>query len=131
MLLERIGGAFFTAEIGHEKIVFTFRRGVKTERHEVGPADIQSVSIEPDGSTKLSIKLHRDLNVPSTQAESMTLKNVLDRVLEEVKAVELRRKEAARELRVEIATKRTTGSTKGTWGTKVLPERDYEKLPDD
>ncbi len=124
MSSEKIGGGLFTAEIGYEKIVFTFKCGVETKRHEVRPADIQSVSVESDGSTKLRIRLHRDLTVPSTLAESTTLKNALERVLEEVKEAELRMKEAARELRVEIATK-------GVHDTNVLPERDYEKSPDD
>ncbi len=124
MSSEKIGGCLFTAEIGFEKIVFTFKHGVESERHEVRPADIQSVSVESDGSTKLRIRLHRDLTVPSTLAESVTLKNALERVLEEVKEAELRMKEAARELRVEIATK-------GVHDTNILPERDYEKSPDD
>jgi len=125
MLSEKIDGAFFTAEIGYERIVLTFKHGVETERHEVRPADIQSISVDPEGSTKLAIRLHRDLTVPSTQAESVTLRDALERVLEEVKAVELRNEEAGRELRVKMATKRVAR------GVPVLPERDYEKPPDD
>ncbi len=125
MTSEKIDGAFFTAEIGFEKIIFTFKHGVETERHEVRPADIQSVSVESDGSTKLAIRLHRDLTVPSTQTESVTLRDALERVLEEVKEVELRNEEAGRELRVKMATKRAAR------GVPVLPERDYEKPPDD
>jgi len=124
MSSEKINGAFFAAEIGYEKIVFTFKRGVETERHEVRPSDIRSVSVESDGSTKLAIRLHRDLTIPSTRAESMTLRDALERVLEEVKAADLRMKEARRELRVEMATK-------AVHRTNVLPERDYEKPPDD
>ncbi len=134
----RIAGVFFTAEIGFKQIVFTFREdGAETERHVVKPEDIQSVSVEPDGSTKLAIRLHRDLTVPTTLDESSELEIALERVLEEVKAVELRKIEAGREARkIEEGReakveKFMENPPRMSRGRSPPSKEDYEKIPDD
>ncbi len=120
---ETVTGVFFTAVIGFKLIVFTFRKDeVETERHTVKPEEIQSINTEPDGSTRLAIRLHRDLTIPASKDESAELQIALQRVLGEVKAVELRRIEAGREARVEKLPERRG---------PLASSEDYEKIPDD
>ncbi len=126
-----ITGVSFTAEIGFEQIVFTFPNdAVETERHAVKPEDIQSISIEPDGSTRLAIRFHRDLMIPTSKDESAKLQIALERVLGEVKAVELRRIEAGREARVEAGREARVEKLRRI-GRSDPSREDYEKIPDD
>ena len=120
--METVTGALFTAEIGFKRIVFSFRKdGVEDERHTVSPEEIQSVNIEPDWTTRVAIRLHRDLIVPSSKDESAELQLALERVLGEVKAVELRRIEAGKEARTGLPQRRHAYAS----------SEDYEKVPDD
>jgi len=120
--VETVTGALFTAEIGFKRIVFSFRKdGVEHERHTVNPEEIQGVNIEPNWSTRLAIRLHRDLVIPSSKDESTELQLALERILEETKAAELRRIEAAKETRTRMPNRMRAYAS----------SEDYEKVPDD
>ena len=88
-----IAGAAFRAEITFKMLRFWLpdQRRVRSVR----TTDLQSVGIETNGYTKLVLKLQRDIMIPTSHEEAAGLVKVLDALLAEKRAVEVRRKQAA------------------------------------
>ncbi len=87
-----IDGVAFRAEIRFESVRFWLpdQRRVRVVR----TSNLESVGIQPNGHTKLVLRLQKDLIIPTTSREAVQLANALDVLLGEWRAVELRREQA-------------------------------------
>ena len=83
-------GAGFTVEIGFDRlrIWLADQRRIK----KVKTSDLESVSIQPNGHTKLALRLQKDFVIPTSHKEAVQLVNALDSVIAERRAVDLRRR---------------------------------------
>lgn len=88
-----IAGAAFRVEITFKMLRFWLpdQRRVRSVR----TSNLQSVGIEPNGYTKLVLKLQGDITIPTSHEEAARLVKVLNALLAEKRAVEVRRKQAA------------------------------------
>lgn len=93
----RITGAAFTAEIGSRRIRFWL--AYESRKRTIEVSDLRSVRIQPNGYTKLVLRLRKDLLVPTSHHEATQLVKTLNALLSERRATAQRRREAGREYR--------------------------------
>ena len=88
-----ITGAAFTAEITFNRIRI-WLADYKSLRI-VKSSILESVSIQPNGYTKLILQFNADLVIPTSHGEAVQLARALNSLISEKRAVEIRRKQAA------------------------------------
>ncbi len=93
----KIAGAAFTAEIGFRRIKFWLTD--QDRRRLVNVSNLQSVAVEPNGYTKLVLRLQKDVLIPTTRTEALGLVEALNALLSERRAADQRGREAGREAR--------------------------------
>ncbi len=93
----KIAGAAFTAEIGFRRIKFWLAD--QDRRRLVNVSNLQSVVVEPNGYTKLVLRLQKDVVIPTTSTEALGLVKALNPLLSERRAADQRDREAGREAR--------------------------------
>src|SRR3972149_7622464 len=87
----RITGAAFNAEIGFYRSKFWLADEGK--RRLVRTSDLRSVRIQPNGYTKLVLRLRKDLLIPTSHSEAIQLVKALNALLSERRAVEQRNRD--------------------------------------
>ncbi len=93
-----VTGAAFRAEIGFKRLRFWLP--AEGERRTVNTSSVESVQVEPNGYTKIVVRLGKDLVIPSSQQESTQLVRALNAVISEVRAAKMmRERQAAAEMR--------------------------------